>query len=285
MAQEPEKKKTVSVFDFLYVDHHRIGLFLSMFSEFGNLTDIVHSISASRGSSGTIGFKNVLSGEQKNEAQETLQRSYNTQWTQALNFLDEVKARKMLTRSISDARIGGLLLSSGTLSILNMRPLERSWGVVAENTEKENLRSGNRDNRHTRRRKQATGGGEPQEMDSASGLRLLGSLEQPILMTLQTGTTRLWSTLEPNYLIGGSSDLTLKQGIRIAGDWHVVGILDCLPGEPITDEAIIGRMCGDGDNVFSSTSITLWRELGLVLGRPSECYGITPIMIMREVLG
>lgn len=89
--------------------------------------------------------------------------------------------------------------------------------------------------------------------------------------------------MEPDSLIGGSSDLTLKQGVKIAGEWHVVGILDCLPGEPNTDERQIGRICGGGDNIFSSGAIALWRELGLVFGRPDDCFSVTPIMIMREV--
>ena len=58
MAQEQESRD--SVFDFLYVDNRRIGLYLSQFSEFGNLTSLVQSVSTTdsksiKGSIGAIG--------------------------------------------------------------------------------------------------------------------------------------------------------------------------------------------------------------------------------------
>ncbi|TPI64447.1 hypothetical protein FJ417_02095 [Mesorhizobium sp. B3-1-7] len=281
MGQELDQRKTVSVFDFLYVDHHRIGLFLSQFSEFGHLTDVVHSRSVTDDAAVTGGFKGILSGETKSGEREGIERRYSAQWSQALNFLDEVNARKMLNPDITKAHIGGLVLSSGMLSILNMKPLEHSWAAAIENAkdahQQANAHRGNRQERRSNKNSQAPAG-----TADVSGLRLLGTLEQPIIMALKSGNFRLWSTLDAKYLLGHSSDLTLKHGIKIAGEWHVLGILDCLPGDPNTGETD-GRICGGGNNEFGSGAIQLWRELGLVFGRPDDCHGITPIIIMREV--
>ncbi len=280
MAQELETKKTDSVFDFLYVDHHRVGLFLSQFSEFGNLTDIVHTKGVTDDALISAGVKGIVGGEAKSGHSSNLQSKYNPLWIQALNFLDEVNARGMVSHDLASAAIGSLVLTKGCLNIVNMLALSRSWDVAAENAREQQKSKSAAGNRKLRRT------GQQQHDPEAEGpglLRLLGSFDQPIMMALDTGKARLWSTLDQTYLVGGSSDLALKHGVQIAGEWHAIGILDCLPGELIADEANIGRICGGADNPFSSSAIGLFRELGLIFGRPADCYGITPIMIMREV--
>ncbi|MGX5806313.1 hypothetical protein ACWGS9_34985 [Bradyrhizobium sp. Arg314] len=133
MGQELDQRKTDTIFDFLYVDHHRIGPFLSQFSEFRHLTDVVHPRSATDDAAVTGGLKGILSGETKSGEREDIER------------------------------------------------------------------------RHS------------------------------------------------------------------------------LPGDPKTNVADIGCTCGGGDNIYGSQAIAFWQELGLIFGRPSDCYGTTPIAIMHEV--
>jgi hypothetical protein len=89
--------------------------------------------------------------------------------------------------------------------------------------------------------------------------------------------------LDPDYLIGGATDLNLKHGLRVTGEWHVLGIVDCEPGSGDVTSEEIGRLCGGGDNVFSDSVVNLWHEFREVLGRPDDCWGLTPLVIMREV--
>jgi hypothetical protein len=63
VALEPQKRD--SVFDFLYVDRHRIGLYLSQFSEFGNLTNLVHSERAGDETVLSAGVPSLAKGEAK----------------------------------------------------------------------------------------------------------------------------------------------------------------------------------------------------------------------------
>lgn len=284
MGRELETQKTASVFDFLYADHHRIGLFLSQFSDFGNLTDIVHERGTSGDNTTSLGFKGVVGGEWKGGDSASVQRRFDPQWSQALNFLDEVNARGMLNRDLGQTGLGSLVIVNGSLSILNMKPLERAWNAVLENAKEQNQGAQvRRKDEKLRSRPAAKPVQHAVVEEDLAGLRILGAIDQPIMMALSSGQHRVWSTLEPNYLIGGSSDLTLKHGVRINGDWHVVGILDCFPGAQQTDAEEIGRICGGGENIFSSGAMTIWRELGQIFGRPSECHGVTPIMIMREI--
>ena len=76
MAQEPQKKN--SVFDFLYVDHNRIGLYLSQFSDFGNLTNLVHSQRTGDETSVSGGVPSIVKGEAKESQQTGIERHFNT---------------------------------------------------------------------------------------------------------------------------------------------------------------------------------------------------------------
>jgi hypothetical protein len=272
VALEPQKRD--SVFDFLYVDRHRIGLYLSQFSEFGNLTNLVHSERAGDETVLSAGVPSLAKGEAKQSQQTGIERHYDTQWSQVLNFLDEVQARNMLRRDIESSPIGGLLLISGSLYLANMRSFEKTWGAISSNAESKAPQHGNRHARRTAARQEIAPSG-------VDGLKILGSLEQPVFMILRSSSNRLWSTLDPDNLVGGSSDLNLKHGLGVAGQWHLLAALDCQPG--MGNDAPDGRLCGGGDNVFSDSVVAMWREFRLVFGRPSDCCGVTPIVIMREI--
>jgi hypothetical protein len=269
-----EQKKKDSVFDFLYADRQRIGLYLSQFSDFGNLTNLVHSSRTGDETTLSAGVPSLAKGESKQNQQTGVERHFDTQWSQVLNFLDEVQARQMLRRDIETTPIGSLFLVSGNLYLANMRSFEKTWGAIS--SEPATTPQGNR---HARRGK--PGQRQQDAPPRLDGLKILGSLEQPVFTVFQSGKNRLWSTLDPNYLSGGSADLNLKHGLRVAGVWHMLGTLDCQPGSG--DDVPDGRLCGGGDNIFSDSIVSMWREFRLVFGRPADCFGITPIVIMREI--
>ena len=123
--------KENSVFDFLYVDHHKIGLYLSQFSDFGNLTNLVHSQRAGDETSLRGGIPSVAQGEAKESQQTGIEKHFDTQWSQVLDFLDELQTRGMVRRNSEDASIGRLLLIPGNLFLVNMRSFEKTWGVVS----------------------------------------------------------------------------------------------------------------------------------------------------------
>jgi hypothetical protein len=276
VAHEPQEKN--SVFDFLYVDHHRIGLYLSQFSDFGNLTNLVHSQRAGDETSVSGGIPSIAKGEAKESQQTGIERHFDTQWSQVLNFLDELQTRGMVRRSLDGAPIGCILLVPGNLFLVNMRSFEKTWGAISSGVTKQEPHGIRNARRAVQSRDRIRSPGADME-----GLRILGSLEQPIFMVLRSGEHRLWSTLAPDYLIGGSADLNLKHGLRVSGEWYVLGILDCLPGAGKVESSEMGRLSGGGDNSFSDSMVGMWNEFRLVFGRPVDCYGVTPIVIMREI--
>ena len=271
----PDQGKDDSVYDFLYVDRKRIAFYLSQFDDYGHLTQLTRSISESSETGGGVDLK-IAKIEGKEGEQTSLQKHYDTQWVAPLSFLDMAGQRGMITRGLKNAAIGKLVLTSGALHIVNMRAFERTWDVIS-GPSSHTAPLGNRKQRRA-------AGHLPSPSDSDNmGLKVLGSLEQPVLMVAQAGDVNLWSTLDPDSLIGGSSGLNLKHGERIAGDWHVVSILDCYPDSQIPADHTISRICGTEGNDFGVQALNIWNELKIVLGRPPQCFGVTPLLIMRVI--
>ena len=184
-----------------------------------------------------------------------------------------------MRRTLEKPSIGSLVLLPGSLYLANMRTFEKTWDAISSGVAAPQEPQGNRKARLAAR---SRGEVQPPQPD-LGGLRILGSLEQPIFMVFKSEQHRLWSTLAGDYLISGSADLNLKHGLRVAGEWHILGILDCLPGNGQTDPQEMGRIAGGGDNVFGSGIVVMFNEFRLALGRPEDCYGITPLVIMRQI--
>ena len=76
-----------------------------------------------------------------------------------------------------------------------------------------------------------------------------------------------------------ADDLLLKHGVAVRGEWSLLGILDATPDSEVTAE---GQSLGSESNVA-----TLLRALAPIarqmLGRPPGHYGVTPLLIFREI--
>src|SRR5713226_8037314 len=88
----PGPEKDVSVFDFLYIDSQRISLFLSQFSQYGHLTALAKSVTASSSTAGGVDIK-LAKIEGTEAEQTTLSKQYDAQWIAPLTFLDQADQR------------------------------------------------------------------------------------------------------------------------------------------------------------------------------------------------
>ena len=94
----------------------------------------------------------------------------------------------------------------------------------------------------------------------------------------ETGT-HVFATLVEGGLSGSTIGLATKHGSQIPGRWSVLGVVDALPDDPDApedlehneSEGILGMILGAMLPILK------------VLGRPSNAYGVTPLIIFREV--
>ena len=263
-----------SVYDFLYHDPRRIASFLAQFTQYGHLKSLSRSESTTEAASdkgvvtGSAGVPVVgsVSGSDETTASESvteaLTTTYDPLWANALALLDHLTQHRLIGRDITRASIGQFVLAHGGLDIVNLGTLRAAWD---ENPIRKLLTAG-------------AGGGKEQRAVMEAGISFLRMLPHSIQAALR-GENTVWCCLQNDGMTTPADDLLLKHGIAVRGKWSLLGILDAVPdSEAPADDLPPGA----GDNVA-----TLMRALAPVarqlLGRPPDHYGVTPLLIFREI--
>lgn len=270
MAHEPAG--TASVFDFLFVDHARVALFNAQFTGMGSMRQIVESESSTGTKSGDVNAA-VARGRYERSTSQSLEKAYDAQWAEPLSFLDHAQERGLLKPDLASARVGDLVKVKAEIEFLNLASLQKVWSTVAE--------AGSGGGGQKRRR--GGGGKLLANNDAELGLRIFGALDQPMIMVFRAEAGRLWSAVDPANVVGAASSLHWKFGARIDGDWHVVGVVDCPPGQLSWPSQEHGPLFGPPEAPSPHPLVAMMSEIGNVIGRPSDCHGITPLVVLREI--
>lgn len=294
MAQDPGKGD--SVYDFLYVDAQRLAVFLSQFDQYGHLTSLTRAVSETSSTSGGVA---VAVKFEAGAAQQTSQtRQFDPQWLAPLSFLDQAAARGMIERDLSQARIGQLVLASGRLAMFDLGVIRAAWNIKAikdallqqaaneapASVESGSPRSSSKERQRLERERKAKA-----EKDMEVGLEMLKLLPHAIQTSIRTGESEIWSSLRNENLIVPASEILIKHGHVVAGSWNMIGILDAIPDEIVP--AIEDNSERFVMNTIAAISLgALWQLIGTVaplarmaLGRPATSFGMTPLLIFREV--
>lgn len=142
-------------------------------------------------------------------------------------------------------------------------------------------------NRHERRKQNALG---LQNSQVPVFIEMLSLLPHALQAQLFGDNFGIWCSLSEASLIGTASDVVLKHGSFIPGDWHILGVLDAFPDpkpEPVDGQEplqpldeIIAAAAGTVVGTVAAQVAPAAREL---LGRPRGAFGVTPLLIFREV--
>jgi hypothetical protein len=301
--REQGEQERDSVFDFLYHDARRVGSFLAQFDDSGHLQQITQSESRTKGLK--RGWKFSLgggvgefgTGEASVErgpgegGSQASERVYDPLWTNARTLLDYLFEREMIQRDIWQAALAQFVLVKGTLVVLDVAMLKGAWErplikklISGQNESDADL------NRHQRRRNAALGQEKP-PTNTHLLIELLSILPHSVQAQLVGDNFSAWCSLAPEGLVGLSSDLVLKHGSLVPGLWHILGVLDAKPQPgPAADGR--GKLTGLEEAVvgLAETEVgTLAARLSpftrRLLGRPYGAFGLTPLLIFREVSG
>ena len=304
----PEEAEPGSVFDFLYHDSRRIGSFLSQFDNNGLLIGINQGETAARhakrgwkmGMGADIpllaGAKLEVGREPGEAGSETLERSYDPFWTNALTFLDVLTERQLIRPQIEEATFGQFVLVRGWLSILDLAMLKQAWGL---STVQQAARAGqnppaapSEGNRHERRSqgKQSRPQQPPQmptEVDIT--LELLTVLPHTVHASIMTEHETIWANLRDEFLVTPSSELVLTHGASMPGEWAMLGILSARPdfGEGEFQQMVAAGRSNLPPGLLNSAIGGMAQIMAPIirttLGRPEGAYAVTPLLIFREV--
>lgn len=305
---ERDEPTTDSVYDFLYQDVRRIASFLGQMDPSGHLTSLKQTESAETGS-GMKSAANVSGGvvvarggasfeDQRNAVErEGLERTYDPLWANALTFLDMLDERGMIQRAVQSARIGQFVLIRGSLMLLDMGAMKAAWDIPAVKkavlngmNNPANTTNAGQSGVSPSNRKQRRAAQQQTALDNTELLfAMLKLMPHPIQARLLSSEADVWCCLNDDAIVGRASDLMLKHGVLIAGEWSMVGVLDAFPfdpdattdnGQPIVEmlAAVTGTQVGQ----LVANLAPLARSL---LGRPPGSFGVTPLLIFREISG
>ncbi|BCM84421.1 hypothetical protein [Methylobacterium indicum] len=286
------RKTEDSVYDFLYVDTRRIAQFSSQFNQYGHLTNLTRSVSETSTGGGDINV--VAARVNKSASEQTGQvRQFDPKWLNPLTFLDDAERRGLIKRDIKSSEIGQIVLFTGQLLLFDAGMMKGAWDkpivqkmiragipAAASGVDTSGL------SRHDRRiRAKETKESANNELDFT--MSMLSILPHMLQVRMLSEDTSVWSTLEDEFVIGRSSDLVLKHGSLLSGEWNMIGIYDALPYDAAyrTEE---GREDADIAADVAGTVIGgMAARMGIIarnmIGRPEHTYGMTPLLIFREV--
>lgn len=292
-----------SVFDFLYHDSRRVASFLAQFDANGLLTGLTQSESVAKGAKRSkkfgLGGDVPLIGGGKLEFEvgpgeigsQALERVYDPFWTNARLFLDVLTERNMIQRDITEARMGQIVLVTGSLIIADMKMLQSVWSlpgvqkVIAASVEPDADAEDEPVNRQQRRAKGSSKPVEPAVPDAVQMVMdILPHLPHSGHLHIVTDDLAVWAAADEASIVGQMSDLILKHGAKVAGQWSMLGILDAMPFDE--DEMLTGmemiRTGMTGESI-ANAALTLAPTIRQALGRPLLSYGMTPLLVFREV--
>lgn len=304
-AEEQGEHQSDSVFDFMYHDARRVGSFLAQFDDAGHLQQLKQSETLTKGlkrgwkvsvggGMGDFGTGEVSAergpGEGGSEASE---RVYDPYWTNARTLLDYLTEHEMIQREIWKARIGQFVLIKGSLVVLDVAMLKSAWEkpAIRKRMMDESIQTATAEmNRQQRRQQKAISQNKPRD-DVQFLIDLLTILPHSLQAQLVGDTFRVWCSLGADSLVGLSSDLVLKHGTYVPGEWHMLAVLDAAPeAEPQSDDlgklsAFEEAVAGVAGSLVGTLTARLSPITRRILGRPHGAHGVTPLLIFREVSG
>lgn len=283
-----DQEQTDSVYDFLYVDSRRLGLLLSQFGTDGVPTELVRSAEENAETSGELSIKFAKLGK-KDSGKSSLTRRFDPRWLIPLTFLDE--AQDWMQRDLSQASLGQLILLKVGIGVQDVGFMKKLWDApwvqhaIAASIPQDNLPN-QEANRASRRREERQVRKPPAKEPDLTALvgTLMGMMPHAVQSTFVTGEGKvLWGTLSDDHLVGSATDLLLKHGTSISGEWYVVAILDAMPNGTNFEELRSRVDIEQSSSQIYSIMQHFKPMLDLGFSRPSHAYGVTPLVIFREI--
>lgn len=260
---EQSVQRTDSLYDFIYIDDHKSKILLAQIQANGILTQVISRIKEEECHSGEAGMDKIFVAKKIGQLleSESVEHSFDTSLSTHLSLLNKLGEQNRINRDITKASIGEIVLFTGDAYFLDIETLQKTAPLFKYF--KKQLK--NKDD-------------YSMVMDV---LKLIPSSIQFIFKDYSDSPKKVWMTISSSSMLITASDLMLKYGNNLNGKWSVIGLLDSKPEAPESTEStesigIDDREIGNSLGIIS----TVFKGL---IGKHDSYYGITPIMIFREV--
>lgn len=258
----------VFLYDFVYLDRHRMASYFAQVFDGGVLTGTKNTLQSSDTKSANFDGNAVIAkaaiGGQESVT-ESIERLFDSSWSIPINVIDRLDEFNFIQRGLKEKSIGSLVMVKGTVTLLDIKMLKNMWEpamdliVSATPTTHSNKAS-------------------KQQMRNHLGVigKILDHLPPSVQMRLQTDDGEAWASLPSEHMIVNPGDLALKHGGRIEGEWHVLAVLDAKPDSELSHTYATG-------SDFANGMLQMMDGIRTAVGRPCQSYGVTPIAMFRSI--
>lgn len=258
------------LYDFLYVDKTRMGLYFAQMFDGGVLTGskTTQQNSETNASNFTGNAGVAKAGMSQNSLiLEAIEKQFDTSWSLPLNVIEALDETGFIERKLSSVPTGKIVLIKGTIAVLDIKMMKEMWAPMKD------LVVGEAKTTHKNKTELAI---TRSLYDSIGGV--LSKLPECVQLFIKTEEEELaWTTLLPQNLTINPDDLGLKYGANIEGEWHLLGILDARPDNGVSESKMNINL-----DMFTGT-MQLMNGIRSSFGRPNSAYGVCPIAIFRAI--
>jgi hypothetical protein len=265
--QLPMVQGSAEVYDFLYVDRTRISALYAQLFPQGLLTGLKTTAQQTFSDEGGVGSDiKILKVENKTTegGSEGIERMFDTSWSIPLEVLARLTSLSLVRESLRGSGLGSIILADCHLRVIDFASMDNLWEPALKIL--------------------FAVGQQPQQIIPEASIpaitEVMKAMPHSVHAHFLANDGFLWSSLQPASLTIPTSDLTLKYGGTVSGQWKVLYILDAWPdtGEPPDIGEWSGGPMIDG-------ILTAMHGLRAMMGRPPGWVGVTPLMIYRSIRG
>lgn len=269
--------------DFLYSDHERVASFLSQLHTSGSLQAVEQGGQKTKSTQkeGGLSFGPVKGGiSQGHDWNREVRQTYDPLWRNSLKLIQDVEDKATINAD-DQLAIGQLRTLSGSLlaydlsSLTSIMQSESMEGFIANGIPE----SAELSERSSKVKNQ-------QKKDEASVLRsFLKELPLGIGFVFVTESAHFWFSVKREFLSLYTMDVPLKFPTHISGQWNVLGIVDALPEDHV--EGIRHILDRNIDGLLPAMVLHMMQLTGVstgMFGRPVPAYGLSPLVVYRDVV-
>lgn len=259
------------LYDFLYVDKFRVNSWFAQLFNEGVLTTFKSTHSAtgtiSNGISG--GIPGVAKGALGSieQAQDSHERSFNTEWSLPLTLLDALDENNFIHKDLQSTPVGSLVLLSGNMQFTDVGMLQKIWDPASKvilQTQK------------TTHQNKSEATSFKNLMSSFGDILRAMPPEPQVHIQGEDGLTS-WASLRPESMTVNASTLALAHGSFLEGTWHILAVLDAAPSNYGGNG--VPRINNSDMADAMAEVLTMVRRL---VGRDEISYSVSPVLIFRQ---
>ncbi|MCP1242889.1 hypothetical protein GOB86_09295 [Acetobacter lambici] len=275
MAQEAQP--TESLYDILYADRARLSSYLAQIDPNGVITGYKTSTTdgSSVGSELGGGVPTVASAKARYsiENKDLAERTFDPAAALPIEVMNRLDENGYIHRDLKNVPIGGLLLVKGRFALRDFSQFPAFWPLMKKILPFKDLAT----NANNQFSKKTISVNDIESLFKS----LLEDIPQPVQLTFETSKEYLWSTLAEEGFATSPIDIFLKHKGIIPGEWYILAIVD---GHPIStenaDDASIPDSFGESLGIPFHQ---LAQDMRSLFGRPDNNYGVSPLVIFRQV--